>query len=221
MYYFYKIVSTDVTHTECYVGCTTNFKRRRQHHKDNCTHEKRDRHNLLLYKHIRSNGGWDNWRMIELERRQCADKIEALRIERKWLEELKATLNKIIPSRSKKEYSQLPERKEKDRQWREKNQERRNAEHNEWYRKNREEIQKKRKEQIECAICNCTVTYVQYQAHLKRKKHLDAAAGNPKQLKHGKIHCDICDCDVADVNGQMERHEQSKKHQANLLAKTA
>jgi predicted GIY-YIG superfamily endonuclease len=51
----YKIVCNDLSITECYVGHTTDFVRRRQNHKYHCTHENDEKHNLKIYKTIREN----------------------------------------------------------------------------------------------------------------------------------------------------------------------
>jgi hypothetical protein len=97
----YKIVCKDVNITYLYVGSTTDFIRRKSEHK-NCTVKNTKKSNLYVYEFINENGGWDNWEMIEID--DATDKLDALKRERYRLEELKATLNKTIPSRTKEEY---------------------------------------------------------------------------------------------------------------------
>lgn len=46
-----------------------------------------------LYNTIRTNGGWDNWDMIEIEKCPCNDANEAHGRERYYIEQLNATLN--------------------------------------------------------------------------------------------------------------------------------
>jgi predicted GIY-YIG superfamily endonuclease len=45
----YKIVCNDLSITECYVGHTTDFVRRKQAHKHNCNNQKRKSHHLKVY----------------------------------------------------------------------------------------------------------------------------------------------------------------------------
>ena len=44
------------------------------------------RHNIYVYEFIRENGGWDNWDMVEIEKRCCRDSLEAKSIERDFIE---------------------------------------------------------------------------------------------------------------------------------------
>jgi hypothetical protein len=101
--FIYKICCKDPTITDIYVGHTTNIVKRRYSHTNSCNNISHKDHNSYVYQFIRDNGGWDNWDMIVLIELTCKDKNEALREERKYLEELKATLNKRIPSRTEKE----------------------------------------------------------------------------------------------------------------------
>ena len=86
----YKIVCKDLLVTQCYVGHTTDFTKRKNTHKSHCN--------------IRENSGWDNWDMIEIEKYPCLDVNEAHKRERYWIETLNAELNKVIPTRTIKEY---------------------------------------------------------------------------------------------------------------------
>jgi hypothetical protein len=101
----YKIVCKDLLVTECYVGHTTEFIKRKWNHKSRCNNINDKKHNLYIYTFIRENGGWDNWVMIEIEKYSCLDVNEACKRERYYIELLKAELNKVIPTRTKKEYN--------------------------------------------------------------------------------------------------------------------
>jgi hypothetical protein len=101
---FYRLVCKDVTVKECYVGHTTNETNRRRCHKSRCTNEKNKGHNLVVYKFIRSNGGWVNWILIVHEQLAVKNKAAAVLRERYWLEFYKATLNKNVPGRTDAEY---------------------------------------------------------------------------------------------------------------------
>ena len=61
-------------------------------------------HNLNAYKFIRENGGWDNFDMILIEQVKCENSLVALRIERKYVEDLNAMLNIQLQSRKKQEW---------------------------------------------------------------------------------------------------------------------
>lgn len=100
----YKLVSNDLEIKECYVGHTTNFTKRKNAHKNTCMNDYRQDHNLNVYQFIRDTGGWDNWSMIEIEKYPCNDINEASKRERYWIETLRATLNQVLPARSKQEY---------------------------------------------------------------------------------------------------------------------
>jgi hypothetical protein len=87
----YKIVCDDTP--EFYVGHTTNFIKRKQNHKRSCNIEKDRGYNFKIYKTIREFGGWDNWRMVLVEKFPCENKREAEKREEEIRVELKATLN--------------------------------------------------------------------------------------------------------------------------------
>lgn len=89
----YKIVCNDLNVKECYVGHTTSFSHRKANHKKNCNNINSNRYNCKVYQFIRENGGWENWAMIEIEKVNCADSLEAKKRERYWIELLNAKLN--------------------------------------------------------------------------------------------------------------------------------
>ena len=76
-----------------YVGHTTCLDKRKCKHKNACINEKYSIFNLKLYQMIRENGGWDMFRMIEVEKYSCNDKREAEKRENEVMKELKATMN--------------------------------------------------------------------------------------------------------------------------------
>jgi hypothetical protein len=90
----YKLCCKDTTITDLYVGHTTNFELRQKSHKDACNNLK---NTLKIYTTIRENGGWNNWDMIQIEKYNCNNLIEAKIKEQYYYEELKATLNSIPP----------------------------------------------------------------------------------------------------------------------------
>lgn len=156
---FYKLCCKNPEITNIYVGHTTDFIRRKQQHKDNCNAVNSKKYNYYVYQFIRENGGWNNFDMIVLEQLSCENKYDAELRERYWLEELKASLNKYIPTRTKQEYHETnrEQKKERDKEYRE---------------QNREKISEKKKEKIECE-CGSNIRKSDLARHRKTKKHLE------------------------------------------------
>ena len=101
--HFYKIICKDTDITDFYIGHTTDFTKRKSQHKHLCHAENDKRYNIYVYEFIRENGGWDNWDMVEIEKRCCKDSLEAKSIERDLLEKLNAMLNRKKPVRRQEE----------------------------------------------------------------------------------------------------------------------
>jgi hypothetical protein len=93
----YKIICNDIKITDLYVGSTTDFRKRKGHHKSKCNNIIGKGYNSKIYKTIRNNGGWDNWTMIEIEKFPCTDGNEARARERYYFDLLNASLNTVRP----------------------------------------------------------------------------------------------------------------------------
>ena len=102
--HFYKIVCKDFNIKDCYVGHTTDFKRRKSDHKKHCYMENDKHYNIKVYKFIRENGGWDNWEMILLKTENCENGMVARSRDRFYKEQEHSTLNHNVPSRTNAEY---------------------------------------------------------------------------------------------------------------------
>jgi len=144
----YKIVSLDPEITDCYVGSTLNFKQRKASHKNNCNNSSQKAYNFNVYKFIREHGGWENFQMLQIEEFPCNTNHELALQERFHLEQLKATLNKRVPSRPFSEYSALH------------------------YQNNRAKITEWQKEKHACPCGGCYTNCSKSQ-HFKTKKHQD------------------------------------------------
>jgi hypothetical protein len=103
----YKIVCNDLTVKDCYVGSTTDFRKRKTQHKHSCICSN-EKNNLKVYNFIRDNGGWDNWTMVLVEEYPCDTSLKAHARERHYIEQLNANLNKNIPTRTRTERRQNP-----------------------------------------------------------------------------------------------------------------
>ena len=119
-----------------YVGHTTNFKQRKAQHKQRCNNENNKEFNRKLYTMMRENGGFEMFKMIEIEKYKCNDRREADKRENEVMKELKATMNKIrsfVTEEEKKQYYE--ENKEKVK-----------LHKKEYYEENKDKILKKKKE---------------------------------------------------------------------------
>jgi hypothetical protein len=76
-----------------YIGNTTNFKQRKSAHKICCNNEKGRKYNYKLYQIIRKNGGWESFKMIEIEKYPCEDRQEIERREYEIVRKVKANMN--------------------------------------------------------------------------------------------------------------------------------
>lgn len=103
----YKFVCNDLAITHTYVGSTSNFTQRKGLHKRSCNSEDIKFKNQKIYKIIRENGGWDNWKMIEIEKFPCENGNQARTRERELYEELNANMNMRKPITTREEYYQL------------------------------------------------------------------------------------------------------------------
>jgi hypothetical protein len=92
-YYFYKLVCNDTTVKDFYIGSTANWRDRKAKHKSACCNPKHKEYNGDKYKTIRSNSGWENWSMLEIEQ-GIYTKREAEAHEYDLMAQLKSTLNK-------------------------------------------------------------------------------------------------------------------------------
>lgn len=102
----YNLCCNDPNITDIYIGSTTNFYQRKRAHKYSCNNPNENNYNLYVYKFIRDNGGWENWRMDLIEFYECKGKLELLKREGELIKNLKPTLNKEIPGRTQKEYNE-------------------------------------------------------------------------------------------------------------------
>ena len=170
----YKLCCNDLSITDIYVGQTTDFRKRKNRHKSCCNNEITKGYNYNVYAFIRDNGGWDNWDMIEVEKFEAIDSYDAKKRERYWIEELKATLNCKLPTRSIKEYiEQHKEHLEECKKlYRETHKKEKAKTDKEYYEKNKEIIVVKIKEKIICE-CGDNITKCNLIRHKKTKRHID------------------------------------------------
>lgn len=163
----YKICCKDPTITDEYIGSTTNKHRRKQQHKCYCNCETSTKYEYLVYQFIRANGGFDNFDLIVIEEYSCESKVQLEMKEREWIERLRPTLNKNIPTRTKQE------RKEKIKE------QSRRCECKEEIKEKRKQYREEHKEELNeykkiKHICECGGEYTNSHKsqHMKSQKHL-------------------------------------------------
>ena len=91
-YIIYKIVCDDLPDF-IYVGSTNDFNNRKRQHRGRVSNENDKEYNLKLYTTVRENGGWENWRMIQIRQTTNTTRREAEAIEEEYRVELRASLN--------------------------------------------------------------------------------------------------------------------------------
>ena len=170
-----KTVIFKIQHIEkddlLYVGSTTNFKNRKDCHKNACRNPKTN--HLKVYQLILENGGWDNFVMIEIKKYPCNDGNEARAEENRVHKDLKANMNMVNPFRSleetKKYHSKYYEaNKDKLKIY---SKEQRMKKYDD-YRATSLEYKKTHKkelaeQQLQSHMCVCGITYTQ----CNRKRH--------------------------------------------------
>ena len=142
-YTFYKFVCINDDVKSCYVGSSANMKKRRTNHKNNCHNENRPKHNYKIYKTIRENGGWSNWKIVEFATRDNITRREAERIEEEYRVQIKADMN------DRRAFLSPEQKKEYKKEYYENNKEKINEQKKEYYENNKEKIKEYHKEWYE------------------------------------------------------------------------
>ena len=203
-----------------YVGHTINFSKRKGSHKSICKNENNKNYNLKVYQMIRDNGGWDMFKMIEVEKYPCNDKREAERREDKIMKELKASMNMIRASRTHKQYYEdnkekikeyYEDNKEKIKEYCENNKEKIKEYKKEYYQDNRERIEEYKKgyyQDNKEIIKDRVKQYYKENTEIKKVYHKEYRQANKDKLNE-KVNCE-CGCEI--VKTHLKRHKATKKH---------
>ena len=151
-----------------YVGHTTNFNKRKWAHKTNYNGGKKS--HLKLYNMMRENGGWEEFKMIQLKEFSCNNRREAEIEEDKSMLELKSNLNTYRSFRDQERSKEeniirckewYKDNKEKaidyNKKYNEDNKEEIKKYRKQWYKDNKERTSKiasdKQKEKVICELC--------------------------------------------------------------------
>jgi hypothetical protein len=141
---------------------------------------------------IRCNGGWDRFKMIEVEKYPCNDKHEAERRENEIMKELKASMNTI------KSFLTEEERKEN---------------RNEYLETNKEKIQEYKKEYYDNNKDYYKDYYKEYNKTNKEKinqQNKEYRENNKKIITKKQKEKVTCKCGCKVVKRTLKQHERTK-----------
>lgn len=215
--HFYKLVCRDLDVKECYIGCTTDFTRRKARHKHNCSNEACADYNINVYRFIRDNGGWDNWDMILIETRRCENKLDASKIEREYIETYNASLNHVKPLRTTAEYKHdnADTIKEKQTKYREDNKETIKDRDKQYRENNRDHLNEKKREYRESHQEHIKQYSKDY--YLKNRERVIENVrtwkeNNKEKIRERKSCLVTCECGVTIRRDSLNRHVTSNRH---------
>ena len=193
-YVFYKIVCLDNSVELCYVGSTADFNKRRSTHKNHCNNENSNNYNSKIYKTIRENGGWSNFKMIEIGKKEQLTRRQAEQVEEEYRVELKANMNTrrcYLSEEQKQNYYE--ENKDKI------------LEHNQkYYEKNKDKILEHKQE------------YYQENTDKIKEKLQNYYEANKNKIIEKALEKVKCDCGLVFCKGSLLRHQKTPKH-INLM----
>ena len=169
-YIIYRLFNSN--YEECYIGSTSNYKRRIISHRNNCNNINRKDYKCKVYKFIRENDGINLWQFEILEELDCTKK-DAHITEGIFIEMFNSTLNSVITGRTKKEYRKANKYKitEDMRQYRELNKDKIRELKKQYYISNKDKINELQRTKINC-ICGSTISRCNKSRHEKTIKHI-------------------------------------------------
>ena len=196
----YKISFKDCD--EFYIGSTVNLMNRKIKHKYSCYNSKVKKYNYKLYQFIREHYEWKDVIFEILEEYETVlDKLELRKLEQKYINELKPTLNHRKAYQSKEErkeqiikstkkYREKKETQERIKKYREENREKIKEQKKIYREENKEELKEKKRiyrEENKAKLnekikCECGGKYIHNcrARHLKSTKHQDYLANSNK-----------------------------------------
>jgi hypothetical protein len=203
LYYIYKIVCEDTSVNYRYVGSTRAFKERKYLHKSRCNNEKPNEYNNKLYKTIRENGGWNNWRIIVIAEVEVESKRQAEIIEEEHRLKLEANLNERRCYRT--EEQRIEQNREHNKEYYKNNTEKIKEQQIEYYENNTEKIKARHREYRENNTNKIKARQKEYQKT------------NAEKIREwGNTKCN-CECGGKYTNQNKAKHLNSKKHKKYLM----
>ena len=230
-YIFYKIVNVNGDVDLCYVGSTANWKQRHEQHKNTCKNETHKGYNCKLYKTIRENGGWQEFKMVEIGKAEQLTLTQARQKEEEYRVELKANMNthkcftsceektdykkqyRIDNIDKVKEYHKqyhidnADKKRDYDKQYRINNADKLKEYHKQYRIDNADKVKQYLIDNAEKRK-ECYKKYNKDNADKKKQWRID----NAERLKEKHI----CDCGGKYTTTAKARHLKSQKHQAYI-----
>jgi len=138
--YVYKLYCDGIK--DFYIGSSFDMKQRKRDHKSNCNNPNTKKYNIKVYKYIRENGGYNNWKYEILVEKEFENKTALLIKEKECIVLFKPSLNSKSAYRTDEE--RITQRKA--------------------------DTAKRGATKIECA-CGATTSEAKKTRHEKTKKH--------------------------------------------------
>jgi len=157
----YCIYCKDSNIPNIYIGSTNNLNKRITEHKQNYKNELRHHYKFKVYRFIRENGGFENWRFTLLERTYTDDKNDLRKLEQMYLDMFEEDLllnNCRAFGHNQKQYM---------KEYTEKNKEKIRKQKKEYYLRNKEKIDKRQNEKKHCPKCSKLICKSNIRRHLK------------------------------------------------------
>jgi len=158
---------------------------------------------------IRENGGWEMFKMIEVEKYPCNDRREAERRENEAMKELKASMNMINSFRTQEEITEY--KKEYKKKYYESNKPKIQEHHKEYRENNKPKIQERDKKYREANKTKIQEKRKEYYEENKTKiqeQKKEYREANKSKINE-KVKCE-CGCDV--MKRHLKEHQATKKH---------
>lgn len=190
-----------------YIGSTVNAKGRLDKHKYKCNTETNRCHNILVYKLIRENGGFDNWEMIVIEKKRCESVEELRKLEQAWIDKVGPILNQGTAWVS--EEQALKNKHAGQRRCYENRKEHYKGKAADYYKNNKKKVLKRMKERAanDEEFKEQRKKYTKEWRENKKKDPEYMAAQKKKKEKYKeKIECDVCGKKVS--RGNLSTHKK-------------
>ena len=139
-YIFYKIFCVDKSVELSYIGSTADWKQRNRSHKYNCNNQNSRAYNTKVYTSIRENGGWNNFKMVEIGKQEQLTPPQAKQIEEQYRLKLNVDMNDRRCFRTEEERKEYD--KKYNKEWRKNNPEHIKKYIKDWRENNPEHIKK-------------------------------------------------------------------------------
>jgi hypothetical protein len=165
-YIIYKLCCDECD--DFYIGSTRNMTERRRCHKSRCHNENDTAYNQKKYRTIRDNGGFENWRLVPIEKMENVSRFQAECREEIVRVELNALMNSMKATRgdiTEQEYNKIYMK-----EYYKQNREQMKQNSKIYKENNREEVYRKQNEKFDCD-CGGRFTQQNKIQHLKTNLH--------------------------------------------------